>query len=797
MNNTADLTDSIKPLGLTTAEVNDRILSGQVNGDPNIKTKSVGQIIRTNALTFFNVLFACLAVLLSFFTPRTLEGFGNFGFVFVVLINFFAGLIQELKAKRTIDKLTLLSAPRVVAIRDGVSTKIMIKDIVIDDVITLSPGNQVCADSIVLSGVIEVNESLITGESDPVLKNPGDELLSGSFIVSGNATTRVIHIGKDNYANKISGGAKYIKPSNSVILKSVKRFVRIMAIIIMPVGISLFCVKFFLHANGDMAMLNNTVISVIATLIGMIPSGLMLLTTGVFCISVIRLGSYKASAQDLYCTETLARVDVLCLDKTGTITEGTMEVTSLVPNGIIDDEMLFTLRNMMTALEDNNPTAMAIRSYTEHIPVTETAVSVIPFSSARKWSAVEFESGSYVLGAAEFIFQKIPEKMKRILDYHSAKGSRVLVLARCASIKKTTLPVKSHLLGYVIIADKIRQEAPDTLKYFNEQGVAIKIISGDNPVTVKSIAMRAGVKNYASYVDATTLKTEEEIAEASSRYTIFGRVTPDQKLSLVKALKAAGHTVAMTGDGVNDVLALKEADCSIAMASGSDAAKSVSQLVLLDSNFASMPKIVAEGRRSINNLERSSSLFLVKTGYTFLFALIFMILNSTLPFKPKHLTLLGMVTIGIPSYVLALQPNLDLIKGKFFRKVLTNALPGSITTAIAVMAVILLSKGRAIEADQLSTMCLIVTATIGFTILIKISYPFNFLRIGLIVLMILIFALAFFADFGAIKITEFFGITTNFTKEMVQITAPSAAIASGLYFFINLIVKQIDKRLFN
>ncbi|MDR2267642.1 MAG: HAD-IC family P-type ATPase [Christensenellaceae bacterium] len=786
------LADDYQIKGLTSSDVSERVLAGEINGDCDVKTKSVAQIVRANGLTFFNVLFIALAVLLAFFTIPQGKGFADFGFLIVVFINFSAGVIQQVKAKRTIDKLTLLSSPKASVMRDGLQTEIAIKDLVLDDLITLKTGNQVSADSVVLSGGVEVNESLVTGESDAVVKNAGDELLSGSFIVSGSAKAKVIRVGRDNYANKISSGAKYIKKSNSVILHSIEGFVKLMAAVIIPVGIALFCVKYFIHTH----MLNapETVITVIGTVIGMIPSGLMLLTSGVFCVGVIRLSSYNALAQDLYCIETLARVDVLCLDKTGTITEGQMEVSEIVPNGIIDDEMLFILKNMNAAINDRNPTAEAIRIYTEHVAITEVASSVIPFSSSRKWSAAEFASGSYVLGAAEFIFKKIPEKMKRILDHHSSKGDRVLVLAKCESLKSSEIPVQTSLLGYIIISDKIRAEAHDTLRYFEEQGVTIKIISGDNPVTVKSIAMRAGVKNYADFVDATTLTDEKALEAAIQKYTIFGRVTPDQKLGLVKALKANGHTVAMTGDGVNDVLALKEADCSVAMASGSDAAKSVSQLVLLDSNFASMPKIVAEGRRSVNNLERSSSLYLVKTGYSFLFALIFMILNAELPFAPRHLTLLGIVTIGIPSFVLALQPNKDRIRGKFFSKVLTNALPGSLAIACAILAVVLFSRliPGIIEA-QISTMCLITTAAVGFTYLIKISIPFNTLRVVLLLSMMFVFACAFFADFGVADLTGFFGITTDLTDSMIWTTVGCSLGAIPLYFGINAVIKLFDR----
>lgn len=776
--------------GLTAQEVAERAADGRINGDQNIKTKSVWEIIRTNAFTFFNFLFLALAVVLVFFVDKNMAGFANFGFMFVVIINFFVGITQELKAKRTIDKLSLISAPKALVIRDGEEKDIAVKDIVLDDIIILSSGDQISADSVVQDGTIEVNESLLTGESDPVTKSCNDEILSGSFVVSGRAVTKVIRVGKDNYATKISAGAKYIKAPNSVILRSVSKFIKIMAAVILPLGIALFCVKYFAHG----AELKSNVVTVIGNIIGMIPSGLMLLTTGVFCLSVIRLASYKALAQDLYCTETLARVDVLCLDKTGTITEGRMEVTDILPSGISDEEMKVILKNLMISIGDENPTSDAVKNYVKDIEQTQKALEITPFSSARKWSGAVFEDGSYAIGAAEFLIRKKTKKMDKELKEFSEKGKRVLVLVSSPSkIAENTLPKNLKFLGYVLISDTIRKEAPDTLRFFREQGVTIKIISGDNPVTVKSIAKDAGLEDAENYVDASTLTDDDMLKEAAEKYTVFGRVTPDQKLKLVKALKAAGHTVAMTGDGVNDVLALKESDCSVAMASGSDAAKNVSQLVLLDSNFASMPKIVAEGRRSINNLERSSSLFLVKTGYNFFFALIFLIIQSNLPFAPKHLTLLGIVTIGIPSTVLALEPNKERVTGKFLSKVITNALPASVTIAISVLAVFLLAPLFNLSNDQMSTTSLVVTAAVGFAYLAKISYPFNALRISLIIAMIGIFIGAFFADFGFIDLKVFFGLTGEITIDMLKVMIPVSILSVPLFFFIYFISKKFNR----
>jgi ATPase, P-type (transporting), HAD superfamily, subfamily IC/ATPase, P-type (transporting), HAD superfamily, subfamily IC len=713
----------------------------------------------------------------------------NFGFLGVVVINLAAGIIQELRAKKTIDKLSLLSAPKVTVYRDGAKKEIAVRDVVLDDEVSLAAGNQICADSIIEDGVVEVNESLLTGEPDPIQKKKGDEILSGSFIVSGTAAAKVIRVGKDNYATKISSGAKYIKPSTSIIFKSISKFIKIMAFLVIPLGMGLFSVKYFVQDNN----LNKTVITVTGTIIGMIPSGLMLLTTGVFCISVIRLSTYKALAQDLHCAETLARVDVLCLDKTGTITEGAMMVNNIVPIGVTEGEMRKMLKNLVDSTKDENPTALAIKNYLNGMEDGENPLFTVPFSSKRKWSGASFKSGTVVMGAAEFVFKKLPKKIEEAAAEYS-ECARVLVLGYSpAKMTAPVLPATIKFAGFVLIADKIRNEAPATLRYFREQGVDVKILSGDNPVTVSSVARRAGMKSAGNFVDATTL-SDKEIPDAVEMYSIFGRVTPDQKLKIVKALKERGHTVAMTGDGVNDVLALKEADCSIAMAAGSDAAKNVSEIVLLDSNFASMPKIVAEGRRSINNLERSASLFLVKTGYNFFFAILFLIIRADLPFEPKHLSLLAMIMIGIPSYFLALEPNRELVKGKFLGKVIGNALPCSLTITIAVVAVILLSKLllTSVSSDQISTMALIITGSISFLYLLKICYPFNTRRVFLVIALAGIFAGAFFADFEFFNLTEFFGLTTDISPDMAKIILPVAVISIPIFIAMYAIANKIN-----
>lgn len=730
--------------GLTADEVQQRIDSGKINGDQNVKTKSVAQILRENIVTFFNFIFIVFAVLICFFidsSEKFLTIVGNFGFLILIVFNALVGIVQELRAKHTIDKLSLISAPKAVVIRDGEQKEIAVKDIVLDDITVLASGSQICADSFVVEGSIEVNESLITGEPDAILKNVGDKIMSGSFVVSGNAKAQVEHVGMDNFATKISAGAKYFKKPNSEIWRSLMFIVKVMTTILVPMGVMLFCVKYFAQENPEQAekiittlfgykinqYLSTTVLGTVATLIGMIPSGLVALSSTVFCVSVIRLSRHKTLAQDLYCIETLARVDVLCLDKTGTITEGTMDVNSIEPvkNREIA-EIKQIIKDVTSALEDNNATINALRAYVGDIDVSCTAEQIVPFSSARKWSGARINGVSYVIGAPEFVFKKKTKTLEKTTEEMAKKGYRVMVVASSKNkFSDSELPSALKLESFIYITDKIRAEAPDTLRFFKHEGVTVKVISGDNPETVRAVAMRAGLEDCDNIIDMSTLTTEEEVYDAATKYTIFGRVLPDQKLMLVKALKKAGHTVAMTGDGVNDVLALKEADCSVAMASGSDAAKNVSSLVLLDSNFSSMPRVVAEGRRSINNLERSAALYIMKAVYNTLLALLFMVVTVPLPFTPQNLTIMGAVTIGMPSVVLALEPNADRVTGRFLPKVLSNALPGGITVMLGAIAVILCNRFflTNLTDAQSQTVFIWVITFVGFLLLFKVSLP--------------------------------------------------------------------------
>ena len=720
--------------GLTDEQVRVQLERGLGNDTGETKTKSIGRIIRDNLLTPFNLLNAVLAALVLM-----VGSFQNALFMGVIICNIAIGTFQEIRAKRTIDRLSLIATPKAHVIREGQEREIQIGELVLDDILLLRSGNQICADAVLLTGECEVNESLLTGESDPVVKKPGDLLLSGSFLVSGSCRARVEHVGAENYAARISQSAKYVKKPNSEIMFSINRIIKWIGFALIPIGAALFCKQMFLSGQP----FNRAIVTTVAALVGMIPEGLVLLTSVVLAVSVVRLSRHKTLVQELYCIETLARVDVLCLDKTGTITEGTMQLDEVLPlNDTDQNEIDSALSALTAALTDSNPTSDAVRErYGKNAPGWH-CVKTIPFSSARKYSGAFFEGqGLYVMGAAEFILgEKAAPLMEQITSY-SKKGQRVLLLAKSLSpMEEKNLPDDMCPIALILISDKIRPEAKKTLEYFAEQGVSLKVISGDNAVTVASVAKRAGLEDADNYVDATTLKTPEEIAEAIEKHSVFGRVTPQQKLQFVTALKQQGHTVAMTGDGVNDVLALKEADCSVAMASGSDAARTVSNLVLLDSNFASMPLVVREGRRSINNLQRSASLFLVKTLFSTILAICFIFLNRDYPFMPLHLTMISTVCIGAPSFLLALEPNNERIRGHFIANVLQKAVPGGITMALSILAITVITAFVPMAQDQVSSLCVMAAGFVSLLVLLRTCLPFNWVRGGIFVLFTLAFA---------------------------------------------------------
>lgn len=710
--------------GLNSDQVNEYFENGWSNEPVEPPSKTVPEIIKSNLFTYFNLVFAVLAALLI------LAGsFRNLTFLPVILANLFIGIIQEIRAKNTLDKLSVLNAPKALVVREGRQFSIPAEELVLDDIVIFKAGNQICADAIVVDGEVSVNESLITGESDEISKKPGDELMSGSFIVSGECYARLDKVGEDSYISKLTLEAKAMNSEEqSEMIRVLDKLVGVVGILIIPIGLLLFGQQFFFSG----ASFSKSITSMVAAVIGMIPEGLYLLASVALVVSVMRLASKKVLVHDMKCIETLARVNVLCVDKTGTITENTMEVNGEIPMDGYDSQSMAPLKQIISdfasAMSSDNITMKAMKDYFNK-PSGRKAVSVSPFSSQFKYSGAAFEDGSYVLGAPEFVLREDYDNYREQIEQYSSEGYRVLVFGIYDGvIDGKALTGKVTPLGLVFLSNPIRKEAPETFKYFENQGVEIKVISGDNPVTVSQVALQAGIANADNYIDASTLTTDEAIEDAVLRYTVFGRVTPDQKRKFVRALKKAGRTVAMTGDGVNDVLALKDADCSVAMASGSDAAAQASQLVLLDSNFACMPSVVMEGRRVVNNIERSASLFLVKNIFSFLLSLFSVCFMINYPLEPSQISLISMFTIGVPAFFLALQPNKNIIQGHFLSNVLIKALPAGITDFLVVGALVVFGQVFEVGETDISTACTMLLAIVGFVILYNISKPMNALR---------------------------------------------------------------------
>ncbi len=678
-------------IGLTSKEVNYQIEHNNINIDTTIPTKSVSTIILSNIFTLFNILNLCLGFIV-FLTGS----YKNLLFLGTVLTNTIISIVQELRAKKEVDTLSLMCTPKVNVIRDSKEIEIGVNDIVLDDIIKYKIGNQIVVDSIVLDGTIEVNESFITGESDSITKRKGDTLLSGSFVVSGNCYARVEHIKEDNYSSKISKEAKYVKKVNSVLLDSLNTIIKILSWVIIPLGLLLFMNQYYSLNNP----LSTAVINTVAALIAMIPEGLVLLTSTVLAVSVIRLSKKKVLVKQLYCIETLARVDTICFDKTGTLTKGDMEVKKVITlNDKYDIKEI--MNNICGNLEDDNATMKALKAYFKPKNF-EKADEIIPFSSDKKYSGIKLNKDKFIVGAPEFVTDKK-------IDLDKYDNYRVLMLVNKRH--------KDTIIGLILLEDKIREEASKTIKYFIREGVDIKIISGDNPKTIRNIVKRLGL-NFNNYVDASTL-SDEELKDSVDKTTIFGRVTPFQKKIIIRELKKLGKTVSMVGDGVNDVLALKESDCSIALACGSEAAYNVSDLVLLNSDFTSIPSIVEEGRRTINNIEKSASLFIVKTGYAIMLALIFMLIPYNYPFIPVQLTLTNALTIGIPSFILALEPNKKKVTGNFLTNVFRKAIPTSFIIVLSIMIITFLP----LDFIEKSTLSLISVGLIGFIHIYRVCYP--------------------------------------------------------------------------
>lgn len=728
--------------GLSYEQVKQRQAEGKINYDTTLPTKSIKKILYDNFFTLFNVINLILGIAIF-----SVGSYKNMLFLGIIIINTTISTLQEIHSKRVIDKLAIMASNKAKVIREGKKQEISIYELVLDDIIELSTGSQIATDSIILEGEVQVNESCITGEPDCIDKKQGDNILSGSYVTSGKCIARVEHIGEENYTAKISSGAKYIKKINSEIMKSLNQITKFLTFAIIPIGIALF----YTQLQIEDTTYKQAVVKSVAGIIGMIPEGLVLLTSTVLAVSIIRLSKTKVLVQELYCIETLARVDTLCLDKTGTLTEGCMEVKDFLPVNKTKAEMKNIMINIAMASEDENATIEAIRNYFTKPESLWTAKKKVAFSSQTKWSGITFEEkGTFILGAPEIVLKEAYPQNKEVMDKY-IKDYRVLVITHSPeTLNGKELPENMELIGYIFLLDKIRKEAKQTLKYFEKQGVDIKIISGDNPVTVSKIAKQVGVKNYQKYIDMTTVKSREEMQKVVKTYTIFGRVSPTQKKELVEALQEEGRTVAMTGDGVNDVLALKTADCSIAMANGSDATKSISQLILLDSNFASMPKVVAEGRRTINNIERSATLFLVKTIYSGLLAVMFLILGEAYPFVPIQMSLIGTVTIGLPSFLLALEPNRERIQGNFLKNVIVKAMPVGLTVVLNIFVLAMLNKMEMISEEQYSTLCVIGTGICGILLLFTLTkarksenskLPVSLFRLSLAIIITALFIL--------------------------------------------------------
>lgn len=767
-------------VGLTSQQVQEHRLHGWLNRSVEPPSKTTKEIVHENVFTYFNLIFAVLAVLLCM-----VGSFRDLTFLPVIIANTLIGIIQEIRAKKVLDNLTMLNAPHAAVVRDGKRSIIDAEELVLDDIVIFKAGNQVCADAEVAAGEVQVNESLLTGESDEITKCRGDRLMSGSFIVSGQCHARLDKVGPDSYISRLTIQAKEVQEGEqSEMIRSLDRLVKCVGIAIIPIGIVLFSQAFFLQDDS----FRDSVTSMIAAVIGMIPEGLYLLASVALAVSSIRLAQKKVLLHDMKCIETLARVDVLCVDKTGTITENTMKVRELLETKEYDSENMESLANMVgdfaAAMTSDNITMSAIKKYFT-TSSGKKAVAKTGFSSAAKYSSVTFEHETYILGAPEFVLKENYSEYEQQITEHASTGARVLAFGTYDGIPDGK-PLDHAIvpLGFILLENPIREAAKETFEYFAEQGVEVKVISGDNPLTVSRVAARAGIKNAQNYVDASELKTDEQLRKALNKNTVFGRVTPAQKRKFVRILKEAGHTVAMTGDGVNDVLALKDADCSIAMASGSDAAAQASQLVLLESDFSCMPQVVLEGRRVVNNIQRSASLFLVKNIFSFLLSVLSVVFMFTYPLEPSQISLISMFTIGMPAFFLALEPNKNIIKGHFLTNVFLKALPAAVTDALAVGALVIFGRTFGVDSTDISTAATMLLAIVGFMILYKISAPMNKIRIGILTGCIagLLFCSIFLKDLFAI---------TGMTTECIMLFVVFAIATEPVLRYLTVLVEKL------
>lgn len=764
--------------GLSNRQVNNRILQNKINKNANPKTKSIGAIIRHNLFTLFNLVNIILASALIY-----VGSYKNMLFMGIVITNFCIDIVQELRAKRATDRLSLMAAATVTVRRNKKELTLRSEEVVLDDILLYSPGKQVVTDSIVLEGECEVNESFLTGESEPVLKSKGDMLYSGSFISSGSCIAQADAVGTDNASYEITAGAKKLKNRASEIVKSLRKIIRIISVVIIPLGMLFFVRQYTLPENTYVQATENTV----AALIGMIPEGLILLTSTVLAVIVIKLAKRKVLVNALYSVEMLARTDVICLDKTGTLTEGSMRVEDIIILNPDKKQEAETILASMHAALDSNHTLSAIGKHFDGLVILK-AENIIPFSSKKKWCGAYFtDKGAYILGAPDVV---LGENESDILSHANllATEYRVLCLSSSATVSSDgELPKERKAVCLILLSDTIRPNAKETVEYFINQGVAVKIISGDNPITVSHVAKSVGIDGWDKAVDMSSVTDDGEIEKIADKYVVFGRTNPLQKQLLIKALRANGHTVAMTGDGVNDVLAMKEADCSIAIAEGTDAARTVADIVLLDSSFEAVPRIVEEGRTAINNIQRTASLFLVKTIYSTLLTLIFLFMITPYPFKPIQLTLISCVSIGVPAFFLAFQSNKERVKGGFLQNVMLKAAPTGITIVIGVLAVHILSRKLGLTHDEVVMISVLLTGIIALLGVLFISLPLDRLRLTLVVAMSGIFAVSI------LVFRDWFEITFLCLRANIALIVISACC--GLIFWVLklMLVKLILK----
>ncbi|MBE7076554.1 MAG: HAD family hydrolase [Clostridiales bacterium] len=764
-------------VGLTSKQIEKRIEENLVNVTTVKTNKTIGKILLKNIFTFFNM--TCLAVGLALIF---VGAYSDLLFMGIVILNTLIGIIQEIRAKKTMDKLSLTNSNFTKVIRDGEEEEIYKTEIVLDDVLVLNPGMQIACDSVIIEGNVEVNESLLTGESQPAKKGKGASLYGGSFISSGTCKAKVTKIGNDNYIAQLSEKAKTFKQSKSELLNSLRALIKVITIFMVPIALLMLYNNYKYYSSNpasDYSLLYMVITKTSGCIVAMIPAGMFLLTSVALAVSVIRLSKKRTLVQELYCIEMLARTNVLCLDKTGTLTSGTMSVTDVSLLGKKSHEdVRKIIASMVNSFHDANMTALALKAYFGK--PTYSAEKSLPFSSERKFMGCKFKNlGTYKLGAYEYVLDKPSEEIKKSAEEYASKGFRVLLLTECDANFGNTI---SKPIAFVLLQDNIRKDAPKTIQWFKENDVDIKIISGDNPVTVSEVARRVGVDNYDKYISLQGL-SNNEVIEASSKYSIFGRVSPEQKAILVKALKSQGKTVAMTGDGVNDILALKEADCSIAIASGSDAARSVSQLVLLDSNFSSMPSVVAEGRRVVNNIQKSSSLFLMKTIFAIFISIFVLCMRKTYPFSPIQFLLLEMFVIGLPSFFLALQPNTNPIKGKFMANLARNTLPAGICLVMSTIAMYIYQTFTGISTEVLVTMCSFAILSMGFIALFKMCQPFNWFKSILFLACLGITITCLFLFFDVFKYVEIAYSEKLFLIIVCQSAYPLYVVLNKLFDF--------------